>query len=126
MSAGAGSTPTRDYIGASTDATLQKTLDDFRKDPKNVEALAGFPSSEEEKILFADNMIKINRYGSRQQRSLIITSIAVLNFKPKKYKEFQRRIPIAYIEELWTIAGSNDLGKLSPGCILHLCMFIEQ
>lgn len=108
--AGGAFTP-RDYIAASADAALAKTLRDFRADPKNAEALAGYPATSEERVLFADTIIKINRYGSRQPRTLIITSIAVLNFKPKKYGAFQRRVPIAFVEALWLVRGTNDVGE---------------
>jgi len=104
----------KDYVHAATDGDLSRMLTAFRADPKNSAALAGFPADGVERILFADNLVKINRYGSRQQRTLVITSIAVLNFKPKKYKEFQRRIPIAYIDELWTIDGTQELGTSWP------------
>jgi len=90
---------------------LRKTLNSFRADPKNASALAGFPADAEEQVLFADNLIKVNRYGSRQQRTLIITTIAVLNFKPKVFTEFKRRIPIAFVEELWLVTGTHDLGE---------------
>lgn len=113
MASGAGASEfiARDYLKVATNADLVKTLAAFRVDPRNAEALAGFPPTQEERVLFADNMIKVNRYGSRQQRTLVITSIAILNFKPKNFKEFQRRIPIAYIEELWTVTGTNELGE---------------
>ena len=92
-----------DRLGAASNPALVKVLRDFRADPSNAPALAGFPADEEELVLFADNLIKVNRYGMKQQRSLVITSIAVLNFKPKIYNEFKRRIPIAFIDELWLV-----------------------
>lgn len=99
-----------DHIGAASNPTLLKLLKDFRANPANAKALAGFPDDEEELILYAGDLIKVNRYGMKQQRSLIITSIAVLNFKPKSYGEFKRRIPIAFIEELWLV-GPSKIGE---------------
>jgi len=113
--AGAGAFSPRDYIAAAADALLLKTLRDFRADPKNAEALAGYPATAEERVLFADTIIKINRYGSRQPRTLVVTSIAVLNFKPKKYGVFQRRVPIAFVEALWLVRGTNDVGAAARG-----------
>lgn len=111
---GPGAASASDYIGAHKDATLAKTLSNFRKDPKNESALAGFDASEVESILFADNLIKVNRLGTRQQRTLVITTIALFNFKPKVYGDFQRRIPIAYIGEMWLVDGTNEIGAF--GC----------
>lgn len=34
-------------------------------------------------LLFSDKLIKINRFGVRQQRKILITDLAVYNFKHK-------------------------------------------
>jgi len=101
----------KDYIAAASDATLAKTLRDCRADPANAASLAGFPAAGTEAILFADNITKINRYGTRQMRTIVITSLAVFNFKPKAYKSFQRRVAIGYMDALWLIRGTNELGE---------------
>jgi hypothetical protein len=101
----------KDYIAAGADATLAKTLRDCRADPANAPSLAGFPPGETEAILFADNVTKINRYGTRQMRTVVITSLAVFNFKPKAYKSFQRRVAVSYMDALWLIRGTNELGE---------------
>lgn len=39
-------------------------------------------------LLFSDKIIKVNRYGFNQERNIIITENAILNFK-KKGKRFK-------------------------------------
>ena len=111
MSASSASYTPVDRVGALGNPALLKTLHAFRADPKNASALAGFGADGEESVLFGDTLVKVNRYGIRQQRCLVITSIAVINFKPKNFGSWKRRIPIAFIEELWLVAGTFDIGE---------------
>jgi hypothetical protein len=39
--------------------------------------------TKQEQILFSDKVIKINRYGSSQERNLLITDKAIYNLKKK-------------------------------------------
>ena len=39
-----------------------------------------------EKVIFSDNLIKINRHNLSQERKIVITNLAIYNFK-KKSKE---------------------------------------
>jgi hypothetical protein len=100
-----------DYLRAGADATLLHTLSAWRADAANAQELAGADPKAPESIIFADNIVKINRVGSRQQRTIIVTSLAVFNFKPKSYKSWQRRIGLFYLDKLICISGSNELGE---------------
>lgn len=113
MASAAGGEPSfsaKDYIAAASNSSLKATLQKCRSDPKNEKD--GY-SEDEEVVLFADNLIKINRYGKRQTRALVITSIAVLNCKPKSFGDFKRRIPICMIEEIWAVRGTLSIGELN-------------
>ncbi len=73
-----------DYARCKADKDLKKCLTEVQKKSKTPKPL--------ESTQFSDEVIKINRKKDRQLRCLLITDQAIYNFKPKKYKEFQRRI----------------------------------
>ena len=49
------------------------------KNEKNIKSIIG-----DEKLLFSDKLIKINRYGLSQERNILITDKAIYNLKKKK------------------------------------------
>jgi serum/glucocorticoid-regulated kinase 2 len=58
----------------------------------------------DEKILYSDKIIKINRYGMSQERNFLLTSRAIYNFKKK---ELKRRIDLYAFRGL-TISKNSD------------------
>ena len=48
------------------------------KNEKNIKSIIG-----DEKLLFSDKLIKINRYGLSQERNILITDKAIYNLKKK-------------------------------------------
>ncbi|ETO23692.1 hypothetical protein RFI_13487 [Reticulomyxa filosa] len=61
-----------------------------------------------EKIIFSDNLIKINKRGKEQERVLLITDKAVYNLKPKEYHKCQRRIDIDKIVSISEAKDSDE------------------
>ena len=57
-----------------------------------------------EKLLFSDNIIKINRYNMSQERTFLITASAVYNLKKKSLK---RKIELKNIRGV-TISSLTD------------------
>jgi uncharacterized protein (UPF0216 family) len=51
------------------------------KNEKNIKSIIG-----DEKLLFSDKLIKINRYGLSQERNILITDKAIYNLKKKGKK----------------------------------------
>jgi uncharacterized protein (UPF0216 family) len=51
------------------------------KNEKNIKSIIG-----DEKLLFSDKLIKINRYGLSQERNILITDKAIYNLKKKSKK----------------------------------------
>jgi hypothetical protein len=101
-----------DTIGAAADATLAATLAAAAATARSTgDAPADVAA---ESVLFADNLIKVNRMGMRQQRSIIVTTLALYNFKPKAYKTWQRRISVADLDRVVVLSGSNELSEWQP------------
>ena len=61
----------------------------------------------EERVMFSDELTKINRKGKRQPRVLVITSIALYNFKKGKYSKYLRRMLIPELEAVYRVAKTN-------------------
>ena len=51
------------------------------KNEKNIKSIIG-----DEKLLFSDKLIKINRYGLSQERNILITDKSIYNLKKKSKK----------------------------------------
>ena len=62
----------------------------------------------EEEVKFSDFVIKINRKGKEQTRTILITDKAVYNLMPNNYGNVKRRIPISSIEAVSTSSGSDE------------------
>jgi hypothetical protein len=60
-----------------------------------------------EHVIFSDTVVKKNRLGSRQQRSIVITNSSLFNFLPKSYAAPQRRMGLIDIEEVWILPGTE-------------------
>ena len=54
----------RDYLNFKNDSSIKATIGD-------------------EKLLFSDKIIKVNRYGLSQERNILITDKAIYNLKRK-------------------------------------------
>lgn len=50
-----------------------------------------------EKIIFSDFVIKINKRGKKQTRTILVTDKAVYNLMPEKYNKCKRRVDIKSI-----------------------------
>ncbi|ETO30714.1 hypothetical protein RFI_06406, partial [Reticulomyxa filosa] len=61
-----------------------------------------------EKVIFSDNLIKINKRSKEQERVLLITDKAVYNLKPKEYHKCQRRIDIDKIVSVSEAKDSDE------------------
>ncbi|EGG17675.1 myosin IF [Cavenderia fasciculata] len=59
-----------------------------------------FPKGEDKEILFADNVIKVNKRGKSQLRTLIITDQHIYKYDPKKYKKKKEGLKIHMIVAL--------------------------
>jgi hypothetical protein len=60
--------------------TSDKDHLNFKKE-KDIKSIIG-----DEKLLFSDKLIKINRYGLSQERNILITDKAIYNLKKKGKK----------------------------------------
>jgi len=68
---------------------------------------------DEETVLYSNQMIKINRKGKEQTRTLLITDKAVYSCKPKSVTKVQRKIPLLEI-------ASITLSTISGEFVLHI------
>lgn len=63
---------------------------------------------------------KVNRKGKTQRRALIITNLAVYNFKTNDYGSFMRRIPIADLGSFIRVKGEPTVFVLHTWCVAPL------
>jgi class 3 adenylate cyclase len=91
---------TFDYLRAGSNADLVKLLAASAK-------AEGISTSET--VLFADELIKINRKQKRQERVLVVTDRALYNFAVDSFKSFKRRIPVASLKGVIMSKGSDEL-----------------
>lgn len=47
-----------------------------------------------ESVLLSSDIVKVNRKGKHQVRSLVVTSLALYNFPRGKFKAFKRRLAL--------------------------------
>eukprot|EP00483_Globobulimina_turgida_P012197 UN12219 len=66
-----------------------------------------------EKVVFSEEIVKINRKGRRQNRYLMLTNYAMYNIKPKQYQKSKRRVAIRDI-------GMLTLSAISPEFAIHV------
>jgi hypothetical protein len=109
--AAAWPTAKHDHLHIAQESAALATFQAFRAAPQNAPALSGIDAAAAEEVIYSDSLVKINRLGMRQQRTLVITTIAIYNFKPKSYAAFQRRIKLFNLERVVLISGTNELGK---------------
>merc|ERR550534_3472807 len=69
--------------------------------------------SHDETVEFSNQLIKINRKGKEQTRTLLITSKAVYNCLPNKVTKCKRKIPIKDI-------ASMTISTVSDEFVLHV------
>ena len=99
----------QDKLNLTDNKNFQKCLEKFRKNKKNREHFFDAdPTEVTERVRYSDILIKINRKGKRQKRALVVTNLAVYNFKPGSYKSFQRRINTAHLDKIICLAGVNE------------------
>jgi hypothetical protein len=106
-----------DRLGVASDATLSATLTRFRRDKNSA---CYFPCEDpvfvDERVLFSDKIVKINRKGKRQERVLIVTTHGVFNFGEGKYKKVKRRINILDLGQMYTASNEGTI------FVLHRCV----
>jgi hypothetical protein len=61
----------------------------------DAEILASLDKNRGEKIVFSGKVIKYNRFGMKQDRTIMLTNLFLSNIKKK---EFQRKIPVNKIK----------------------------
>jgi len=83
-------TSDKDYLGFKNDSAIKSIIGD-------------------EKLLFSDKIIKVNRYGLSQERNILITDKAIYNLKRKISK---RRIPLKIIFGI-------TINKLTDEFVIH-------
>lgn len=66
-----------------------------------------------EKVQFSDFVIKINRKGKEQTRTILVTDKALYNLMPNNYGKCQRRIPITDMEAV-------SLSSVSDEFVVHV------
>jgi len=60
---------------------------------------------EQEKVLYSEKVLKINKRGKEQERVLLLTDKAIYNLKPKDFGKCQRRIDL---EKVVSVTVSNE------------------
>ncbi|KAA0150557.1 hypothetical protein FNF29_05132 [Cafeteria roenbergensis] len=95
--------PVDDPLGAADSEAFRKARQAFCESRANAGALCGMDGKdamETERVVFSRTIRKVNRRGVAQPRSLVVTSLAVYNLKPKQLSRWQRRIGLHELEEL--------------------------
>lgn len=85
-----------DRLELATNATVKKMIQKY-----------GVNYPDHEIIIYSNNLIKINRKGREQERTLLITSKALYNLVPKNYMKCKRRIKLEDIDMV-TISTTSD------------------
>lgn len=73
-----------------------------------------------EDVVFSSTLTKLNRWGSKQLRDIVVTTLAVYNFKPGSYGKWQRRIPLHCIGRVVQEKGGS--GRL----LLHMWNYAPE
>eukprot|EP01029_Cantina_marsupialis_P001658 TRINITY_DN1145_c0_g1_i1.p1 TRINITY_DN1145_c0_g1~~TRINITY_DN1145_c0_g1_i1.p1 ORF type:complete len:1708 (-),score=582.36 TRINITY_DN1145_c0_g1_i1:692-5815(-) len=98
-----------DKLNLATNSGFLKCIASFRNNSKNKDKFYGLnPLTVTEKVLFSGDLIKINRKGKRQKRALVITSLGIFNFAPKKFKNFKRRISLGDLDQVFLCDGTFE------------------
>ena len=77
-----------------------------------------------EQLVLASKVTKINRKGKRQQRVLVLTNIAIYNYKVGSYSRAKRRIDLMLIESMMPLKVSVFTSKeiFTYKCTLRIRM----
>jgi hypothetical protein len=107
----------QDALGLNGNSAMAATLAAWRLDPANKDALYGVDAATvTEEVIWTRRLPKINRKGKKQDRDLVLTSLALYNFKPGKYKVFQRRMALPDLDKIFVLKDSADF-------VLHFSEF---
>jgi hypothetical protein len=91
----------RDYLNLAVNSAFLQSTSKFRLDPANASAFFGADASAfAEEVAFSDELTKINRKRKRQTRCIVVTNLALFNYKLGKYKSFQRRISLFNLDKV--------------------------
>eukprot|EP01083_Nonionella_stella_P195827 720979_1 len=99
------------YQGIKGDNGKHDRLDLANKD--QIKQLIEDEGLGNERVIFSNEVTKLNAKGKKQSRILMITSKAIYNMKKKKLNKSQRRVRIRDI-------GMITLSALSPGFAIHV------
>lgn len=78
------------------------------------------PSRVQEDVVFSSTLTKVNRWGSKQRRDIVVTTLAVYNFKPGSYGSWQRRIPLHCVGRV--VQETGGTGRL----LLHMWNYATE
>lgn len=92
---------------------MLQTLKNNKKNVNSIKKMLKKKGVENEKIHFADFVVKINRKEKKQIRLLLITNNAIYNLMPNKLSKCRRRITLESI-------GSITMSKLSDEFVFHI------
>jgi serum/glucocorticoid-regulated kinase 2 len=68
----------------------------------------GKGGSAEERVIWSSRELKVNAKGRAQLRVLVVTNLAVYNFKPGDYSKFQRRIKLDNVAAISICSESDE------------------
>lgn len=80
---------------------------------KKVLAMLAKHGSPSEKVVFSDFVIKINKRGKEQTRTILVTDMAVYNLIPDKYNKVKRRVDIESITAI-------SISTMSDEFVMHI------
>ena len=72
-------------------------------DTQDAEYLQGL----REELCFSSPVTKVNAKGKRQQRTLVVTNLAIYNFEPSKYRKPKRRIRLSFLSKIFVPRGAE-------------------
>eukprot|EP01083_Nonionella_stella_P076356 208005_1 len=102
------------HIDANRSFNELKPRDSLRLGAKQeIAVLLANEGLDTERVIFSENVIKLNAKGRQQRRILMITQSAIYNLKPKKCRKSQRRIRISDI-------GMVTMSSISPEFAIHV------
>ena len=100
-----------DRLGAAADAAFRRAETAHRADPRNAGEYGGLDAAAAaaESVLLSDYIVKVNRRRARQPRVIVLTNLAVYNFKRGSLARFRRRIALQDLGSLVHVAGCAEL-----------------
>merc|ERR1719253_150324 len=92
----------RGYSGDYLDSADNKQQKQYRMSIQQL-----FSKGGDTDIAFADNVMKINRKGKSQLRTLIVTNANIYKYDPQKYTQKKDAVPLASVQGVFCSPGSD-------------------